>query len=56
MIKFLCLDNFEKTILKLRWFLIADAKLLSEPGFEQEKANNLVIDEEKRVILVKSIL
>lgn len=40
-------DNYDRKSGELRELLIGKAKLLSEPGFNEEEAKNLKIDEEK---------
>jgi hypothetical protein len=55
MLNQICPYNFEETKRKLCEFLIADAERLYEPGFDQKKAENIKIDEEKCMIVVKAI-
>lgn len=41
-------DNFDKKSGELRELLIGNAKLMSEPGFDEEEAKAMKIDDEKQ--------
>ncbi len=56
MLNEICPDNFKEIERKLREFLFVKAKLLNEPGFDQEKATNLKIDRDKSIFVFKTIL
>jgi hypothetical protein len=48
-------DNYDRKSGELRELLIGNAKLLSEPGFNEEEAKNMTIDDEKQTIVVDTI-